>query len=77
MPNGSHQRAQDSANSPHAGAVLPPRDTGKKITRPDTSIPNKPSNMTDKAFQWSQEAHRKSAAKPLGYVTGPQEWSDL
>ncbi len=30
-----------TTNSPHTRAVLPPRITGKKITRPDTSIPNK------------------------------------
>ncbi len=30
-----------TTNSPHTRTVLPPRTTGKKITRPDTSIPNK------------------------------------
>jgi hypothetical protein len=28
-------------NSPHTRTVPPRRTTGKKITRPDTSIPNK------------------------------------
>ena len=32
-------------NLPHKRTVLPPRITGKKITRPDTSIPNKRWNM--------------------------------
>ncbi len=31
-----------TTNSPQTRTVLPPRTTGKKITRPDTSIPNKP-----------------------------------
>ena len=30
-----------TTNSPDTRTVLPPRTTGKKITRPDTSIPNK------------------------------------
>jgi hypothetical protein len=30
-----------STNSLHTRTVLPPRTTGKKITRPDTSIPSK------------------------------------
>ncbi len=30
-----------STNSLHTRTVLPPRTTGKKITRADTSIPNK------------------------------------
>jgi len=34
-----------STNSPHARTVLPPRTTGKKITRPDTNIPNKHWNI--------------------------------
>jgi hypothetical protein len=34
-----------STNSPHTRTVLPRRTTGKKITRPDTSIPNKHWNI--------------------------------
>ena len=34
-----------STNSPHTRTVLPPRTTGKKITRPDMNIPNKHWNM--------------------------------
>ena len=48
-----------TTNSPGTRTVLPPRTTGKKITTPDTSIPNKQEHA-NKAFQWSQEAHRKS-----------------
>jgi hypothetical protein len=35
----------NSTNSPHTRTVPPPRTTGKKITRPDTSIQNKRWNM--------------------------------
>jgi len=45
MPNDSHQRAAEYHDSPHTPTVLPPRTTEKKITRPDTSIPNKRWNM--------------------------------
>src|ERR1700694_1217819 len=34
-----------TTNLPHTRTVLPPRTTGKKITRPDTNIPNKRWNM--------------------------------
>jgi hypothetical protein len=35
----------NSTNSPPTRTVLPPYTTGKKITRPDTSIPNRRLNM--------------------------------
>jgi len=35
----------NTTNSPHTRTVLPPRTTGKKITRPDTSFPNKRWNI--------------------------------
>jgi hypothetical protein len=35
----------NSMNKPHTRTVLPPYITGKKITRPDTSIPGKQWNM--------------------------------
>jgi len=35
----------NSTNSPHTRTVLPPRTTGKVITKPVTSIPNKRWNM--------------------------------
>jgi hypothetical protein len=34
-----------STNSPHTRTVLPLRTTGRKITRPDTNIPDKHWNM--------------------------------
>jgi len=45
MPSEAHQRAAEFHNSPHMRTVLPPHTTGKKITRPGTSIPSKPWNM--------------------------------
>jgi hypothetical protein len=53
----------NTTNSPHTRTVLPPRTTGKKITRPDTSfheLSKQALEYSNKASQWSQEAHRKS-----------------
>src|SRR5207253_4821423 len=49
-----------TTNLPHTRTVPPPRATGKKITRPDTSIPNKHQNMPIRLFS----GRRKLLASP-------------
>ncbi len=48
-----------STNSLHTRTVLPPRTTGKKITSGHEHS-KQALEHANKAFQWSQEAHRKS-----------------
>ncbi|MGA2300591.1 MAG: hypothetical protein ABSG77_07850 [Candidatus Acidiferrum sp.] len=46
----------NSTNSPHTHTALLRRTTGKKITKPDTSIPSK---------HWSMRARLSSGRKKL------------
>jgi hypothetical protein len=73
-------------NSPHTRTVLPPRTTGKKITRPDTSFPNKRWNIRIKLLSGrkkligsprSQRGSQKGAwtRRAAGPRGGPQSHS--
>jgi hypothetical protein len=76
----------NSTNSPHTRTVLPPRTTGKKTTRPDTSFPNKRWNIRIKLLSGrkklignprSQQGSHKvrgPAAPPVG-STVSDGWS--
>src|ERR1017187_5956482 len=50
MPSNHTKERPNSTNSPHTLIVPPRRTTGKRITRPDTNIPNKHWNMPIKPF---------------------------
>ncbi len=49
-----------TTNSPQTRTVLPPRTTGKKDHLTGHEHSKQALEDASKAFQWSQEAHRKS-----------------
>jgi hypothetical protein len=80
LPNDSHQRVAEfhelAAHAHRAAAA----HRGKKITRPDTSIPNRQWNMPIRPLSGRKKLignPRSQWGSHKGRAAPPQKWSDL